>query len=200
MHLGIHSLSRRAICSVSECCFADYVQCCRINYVTYMYDELRIFRLTDFNKYLIGRFMFRFSNKQVPALFYSFVAYNHEVHSYDTWSVQHFHIPQIKTNLGKTGIKYRGDLLWNKILSKGMYPDTSECVFVKFIKTIVNCHGNMHTFRLSFITFKIFLQIVCKVWVINSCVKSAHSMHSTCLCYLVGETDYTFLPPLLYQC
>ena len=102
-----------------------------------MCNELGIFRLTDINKYLIGRFMFRYCNNQVPALFHSFFAYNHEIHSYDTRSGPHFHIPQKKTNFGKTGIRYRGAIIRNNILSKGIYPDTSECVFVKFLKTIL---------------------------------------------------------------
>ena len=45
----------------------------KIDSVTYLYNELGIFRLTDINKYLIGRFMFRFCNNQVPVLFQSFL-------------------------------------------------------------------------------------------------------------------------------
>ena len=48
------------------------------------YAGLAIFGLTDISKYLIGRSMFRFCNIQVHALFHTFFAYNHEIHSYDT--------------------------------------------------------------------------------------------------------------------
>ena len=108
----------------------------RLGSVASLYGELGIFTLIDINKYLIGRFMFRFCNNQVPVLFDSFVAHNYEIHAYNTRSAQHFHIPPVKTNLGKTGIRYRGALIWNEILSKGVYPDTSECIFVKFLKKI----------------------------------------------------------------
>ena len=129
--------------------------------VTYLYNKLGIFRLTDINKYLIGRFMFRFCNNQVPVLFQSFFTYNHEIHSYGTRSAQHFHIPQIKTNFGKTGIRHRGAMIWNKILSKGIYPDTSECVFVKFLKTIVTAIwtlSNRHSLLYKYGTYKSFVK------------------------------------------
>ena len=108
----------------------------RLGSFTALYEKLGIFRLIDINKYLIGRFMFRFCNNQVPVLFDSFFAHNYEFHAYNTRSAQHFHIPPVKTNLGKTGIRYRGALIWNEIISKGVPSDTSECIFVKFIKKI----------------------------------------------------------------
>ena len=107
----------------------------KLGSVALVYRELGIFKLTDINKYLIG--MFRFCNGHVPVLFNSFFAYNYEFHHDSTRSAQHFHIPPVKTNLGKTGIRYRGALIWNELLSKGIYPDTSDCVFVKFLKTFV---------------------------------------------------------------
>ena len=41
----------------------------RLGFVTSLYGEFGIFRLIDIKKYLIGRFMFRFCDNQVPALF-----------------------------------------------------------------------------------------------------------------------------------
>ena len=40
-------------------------------------------------------------------------------------------------NLGKFNIKYRGALIWNRILSLGINPCTSEAVFMKAIKRAV---------------------------------------------------------------
>ena len=48
----------------------------KLGSVTLLYRELGIFKLTDINKYLIGRFMFRFCTGHVPVLFNSFFAYN----------------------------------------------------------------------------------------------------------------------------
>ena len=106
------------------------------SYETLLYRKLCIFKLTDINKYLIGRFMFRFCNGHVPEIFNSFIfAYKYEFHNYNARSAQYFHIPPVKTNLGKTGIRYGGTLTCNEMLNKGIYPDTSECLFVKFLQT-----------------------------------------------------------------
>ena len=73
----------------------------KLGSVTLLYRELVIFKLTDINKYLIGRFLFRFCNGHVLVLFNSFFAYNYEFHNYSTRSAQHFYIPPVQTNLGK---------------------------------------------------------------------------------------------------
>ena len=44
---------------------------------------------------------------------------------------------QVKTDLGKTSISYIGPIIWNKILSVGINPDTSECVFSKSLKHVL---------------------------------------------------------------
>ena len=41
------------------------------------------------------------------------------LHSY-TRSAQNFHIPCVITDLGKTGIRYRGAVIWNIILRDGI--------------------------------------------------------------------------------
>ena len=103
-----------------------------------LYKALGILKLVDINRYLIGRFMFRYCNGSLPQLFNSFFEYNSDYHTYDTRTAQHFHIPPVKTDLAKTGIKYRGAIIWNCILSHGIYSDTSESVFVKFLRLIVD--------------------------------------------------------------
>ena len=103
-----------------------------------LYKALGILKLVDINKYLIGRFMFRYCNGSLPQLFNSFFEYNSDYHNYDTRTAQHFHIPPVKTDLAKTGIKCRGAIIWNCILSHGIYSDTSESVFVKFLRLIVD--------------------------------------------------------------
>ena len=82
-------------------------------------------KFVDINKYLIARFMFRYCNKKLPVLFNSYFEYNSDYINYNTRSAEHFHTPHIKTDLAKTGIKYRGAIIWNAILNRGIYPDTS---------------------------------------------------------------------------
>ena len=40
----------------------------------------------------------------------------------------------MKTDLGKSGIKYRGAVIWNIIVKDGINTDVSEAVFKNFLK------------------------------------------------------------------
>ena len=80
-----------------------------------LHKTLGIMKFVDINKYLIARFMFRYCNNKLPALFNSYFEYNSHYHNYNTQSAQHFHIPQIKTDIAKTGITYTGAIIWNAI-------------------------------------------------------------------------------------
>ena len=42
----------------------------------------------------------------------------------------------VKSELGKTGVRYRGATIWNAILKDGINPDVSEAVFKKFLKKL----------------------------------------------------------------
>ena len=99
-----------------------------------LYKTLGIMKFVDINKYLIARFMFRYCNNKLSVLFNSHFEYNCDYHNYNTRSAEHLHTPQLKTDLTKTGIKYMGATIWNAILNHGIHADTSESIFVKFLK------------------------------------------------------------------
>ena len=44
----------------------------------------------------------------------------------------------LKTELSKFSISYRGPVLWNKIISTGINPETSEAIFTKYLKKFIN--------------------------------------------------------------
>ena len=46
----------------------------------------------------------------------------------------HFHIPNMKTNLGKTGIKYRDAVILNILVTNGINAAVSEAVFKDILK------------------------------------------------------------------
>ena len=68
----------------------------------------------------------------------SFFIRNKDIHSHNTRTADHFHIPIVKTDLGKTGIKYRGAVIWNIVIKDGINIDVSEAVFKKFLRKLVN--------------------------------------------------------------
>ena len=103
-----------------------------------LYKSLGILKLVDINKYLIARFMFRYCNNKVPDLFNSYFEYNSDYHNYNTRSAEHFHAPKVKTGLAKTGLKYSGAIIWNAVLNHGICSDTSESIFIKFLKLVVD--------------------------------------------------------------
>ena len=50
----------------------------------------------------------------------------------------HFHIPAVTSDLGKTGIRFRGVIIWNAGLSNNVNADVAEAVYVKFLKRLIN--------------------------------------------------------------
>ena len=89
------------------------------------------------NKYLIGRFKYKYHTGNVPTIFVYFCQQNREIHDNNTRTASHLHIPAVKSDLGKTGIRYRGALIWNYIHNDGYNTDVLEAVFVKCLKTII---------------------------------------------------------------
>ena len=95
-----------------------------------LFEDLGILPFLDVNVFLIGRFMFRFVNGNIPDMFPHYFKRNSDVHKYNTRQSHHIHVPQVKSELGKKCIKYRESIIWNHILSLGISFDTSEAVFV----------------------------------------------------------------------
>ena len=63
---------------------------------------------------------------------------NKDIHDHVNRSAQHFHIPCVKSDLGKTGIRYRGAVVWNLILQDGTNTDVSEAVFKECLKRLIS--------------------------------------------------------------
>ena len=99
-----------------------------------LYVSLGILKLTDINKYLIARFMYKYCINMVPRLFSSFFLRNYNVSTYDLRSANCFHLPLVSTDFGKNGIRYRGPIVFNKLLLDGIDSTVSEAVFVNQLK------------------------------------------------------------------
>ena len=101
------------------------------------YKELNIMKFENINKYL-KNFMYHYNCGKVLGIFSHFFNKNSGIHEYNTRIADHFHIHVVKTDLGKTGIKYRGAVIWNMIVKHGINTDVSETVLKKFLKKLVN--------------------------------------------------------------
>ena len=102
-----------------------------------LHTRLGIMKFTDINPFLIGRFVHCCCNGKVPEIFVSYFQQNCDVHHYDTRTAQHYHIPPVKFDLAKTGIRYRGAVVWNAILSDNTNTNVSEAVFKKVLKRLL---------------------------------------------------------------
>ena len=91
--------------------------------------KLGILKFVDINKYFIAVFIHRYHIASIPDVFIDDFKRIQDVHHYATRSCSGLYAMQVKTDLGKTGIFYLGPIMWNKVLSVGINPDT--CVVFK---------------------------------------------------------------------
>ena len=94
-----------------------------------MYRCGEIMKLNHINTYLVGRFMYKVYHKTLPAIFDDFFRYNYHIHDHYTRTVSHLHVPSASSNSSKAGIRYKGVIIWNKILTVNINPDSSEQSF-----------------------------------------------------------------------
>ena len=99
-----------------------------------LFRDLKIIPFLDVNIYMISRFMFRYVNGRVPSLFCGYITSNTSIHKYETRQARHFHLPQVRSDLGKNNIRYRGAQIWNYLLDLGINSETSESIFSKNMK------------------------------------------------------------------
>ena len=105
-----------------------------------LYHHIGIMSLFHINKYVIGRFMYRYCTGRVPDIFFDFFEKNSEFYKYETRSADLFRIPSVSLDLGKTEIRYLGVIIWNSILKNGVNSVISEAIFAKWLKKLV--HNN----------------------------------------------------------
>ena len=103
-----------------------------------LFREMGILKLTDINKYLLGKFLFRWYHEEIPSIFRDMFTMKSDIHMYDTRGrLLHLHVPVIKSNLGKQNVRYRGTLVWNSIIRNGISPLASDYVFSKSLKKLL---------------------------------------------------------------
>ena len=103
----------------------------RLSHTNPLFRELGLLKLQDVNKFMIGKFMFRWYHNELPNIFCDKFEFVRNVHGYGTRQKDHLYIPKVKTERGKNKITYRGPVIWNQILRAAINP--------LFSKTLKHC-------------------------------------------------------------
>ena len=101
-----------------------------------LFMELGFLKVCEINKYLIGKFMHKYHIKKVPDIFCDMFTHNHNIHIYRTRMAESLHVPRVRTNLGKSGIRFYGTIVWNKILNANISTN-SDYIFSKQLKQCI---------------------------------------------------------------
>ena len=73
-----------------------------------LFKELKFLNVWQINKHLIGEFMYKHQNYQLPALFDAHFTRFSDVHSIDTRQAPNqYQIPEVRTEYGKLCISFR---------------------------------------------------------------------------------------------
>ena len=100
-----------------------------------LFKQYRILKLQQINIFVLGRFMFRLHDKDLPVVFDQMFTRNTSLYTYSTRQCQNLHVPRAPTNMIKMSIRYRGVIVWNKLCK---YLD-SECTLATFKSRMKLC-------------------------------------------------------------
>ena len=100
------------------------------------FHQMRILPCLRINKYLICHLMYRMHTNSILQIFNGFFECNRDVHHHNTRQTNHFHLPRIRTDLGKFSFRYQGASIWNEI-SKSNISMESEYTFSKNLRTAI---------------------------------------------------------------
>ena len=63
---------------------------------------------------------------------------NDDSHNHETRTADHFRIPVVTSDWGERGIRYKGAIIWNSVLSNDTSGDVSEAVYVRLLRRLIN--------------------------------------------------------------
>ena len=78
--------------------------------------------------------MYDVYNCIVPDIFTDMFVYNNIIHDHDTRISGHLHLPTTSSNSSRNSMRYHGVIIWNKILTAAINPDSSEVSFKIMLK------------------------------------------------------------------
>ena len=102
-----------------------------------LYNKSGLLNLDDINLYLVGLFMHKIHQGNLPDVSGEYFVYNHHIHNHKTRISSHLHVPKMFSCLSQTGIRYQGVIIWNKILMANINPNSSEACFKTMLKKTI---------------------------------------------------------------
>ena len=111
-----------------------------------LYKHNCMLNLNKINTYLVGKFMYDVYNCIVPDMFTDMFVYNNMIHDHDTRISGHLHPPTTSSNSSRNSIRYHGVIIWNKILTAAINPDSSEVSFKIMLKKRILQEVITHTY------------------------------------------------------
>ena len=102
-----------------------------------LFTNLSLIKFVDLDKYMVGKFMFRYHIDDVSHIFEGYFSKISDIHDYGTRTNDGLYAKHVKSDLGKTSISYRGPLIWNMIINTGINTDNSVAVFTKSLKKCI---------------------------------------------------------------
>ena len=102
-----------------------------------LYNRSGLHDLNDINLYLVGLFMHKIHQGNLPDVFGEYFVYNHHIHNHNIIISSHLHVPKMSSCLSQTVIIFPGVIIWNKILMANINPDSSEACFKTMLKKAI---------------------------------------------------------------
>ena len=99
-----------------------------------LYKHDCMLNLNKINTYRVGKFIYDVYHCIVPDIFKDMFVYNNMIHDHGTRISGHLHLQTTSSNSSRNSIRYHGVIIWNKILTVAINPDSSEVSFKIMLK------------------------------------------------------------------
>ena len=114
----------------------------RNSHTDILYKSLNILRVADIHNYLIGVFMYKYIDNELPAIFNGMFIRNSQIHNYPTRSKDMFQLPKCHTSLRQKSILFNGALTWNTIAKNIHISNTLNTFKHTYKQFLVNSGGS----------------------------------------------------------
>lgn len=102
-----------------------------------LFDKYKILNIYQINDFLIGQFMFKYHQNNLPLSFKNFFTTNKDIHSYNTRNCMNICQNRNKTNYGVHSLKNKGGKFWNELPVKLKSLQNSLSSFKKQLKEFI---------------------------------------------------------------